>query len=122
MSRAPAAIEFLNTNRCCGAQPSKLVAAELAGVGPVEKIFAAGRLVQAAENVHERGLARSRRTHDCDELAGLDDEVDVVEHREFAGLGQVALVQVLDAHHRIRHQNSLVRGPLGAVCRRGVAV
>ena len=37
--------------------------------------MAARRPVEAAEDVHQRRLARARRAHDGDELAGLDDRL-----------------------------------------------
>ena len=45
-------------------------------VHAAKAIGAAGRQVEAAEDVHRRGLARAARTHDRDELAWHDLEVD----------------------------------------------
>jgi hypothetical protein len=56
----------------------------LAGGGPVER----------SNQVHQGRLSRSRRTHDGDELAGLDIKADAVEGADFlvshfVDLGQV---------------------------------
>ena len=39
-------------------------------IDALEEVMAAGRPVEAAENGHQRRLARTRRAHDGDELAG----------------------------------------------------
>ena len=44
-------------------------------VDAFEEIGAARRAVEAAEDVHQRGLARARRAHDREELAALDRQV-----------------------------------------------
>ena len=41
----------------------------VADVAPVEQVAARGRAIEAAEDVHQRRLARARRAHDRDELA-----------------------------------------------------
>ncbi len=48
--------------------------------------FALGRLIEPAEQVEERGLARAARPHDRDEFAGIDGQVHPVErvHRHLA--------------------------------------
>src|SRR6185437_15402410 len=38
-----------------------------------------GGLVQAADEVHERGLARARRTHERQPFARLDPEVEALQ-------------------------------------------
>jgi hypothetical protein len=48
-------------------------------IDALQEIMAAGRQVEAAENIHERRLARARRAHDGDELAGLDGQADAAE-------------------------------------------
>ena len=64
----------------------------LRDVFAVEPVLAARWRVQAAEDVHQRGLARSRRAHDGHELAALDGHVDAAQglHRvlpRVVGLG-----------------------------------
>jgi hypothetical protein len=60
-----------------------------------QTVGAAGGLIEAAEDVHQRALARARSAHDRDELAGVDVEAHaaqgmhlLVAHR--VGLDQVA--------------------------------
>ena len=51
-----------------------------------------------------------------DELARLDDESDIAQHRHWAGGGLVLLAQALGANQRFQaHQNSLERKVLGLV-------
>ena len=53
-----------------------------------------GRAVEAAEDVHQRALARAAGAHQRDELAALDRQRDALEHghvdlAEVVGLGDV---------------------------------
>ena len=48
-------------------------------VDAFQQVMAAGRLVEAAENVHQRRFARAGRAHYGDELAGLDGKADAAE-------------------------------------------
>ena len=57
---------------CSGRAPARLVTT--ATRPAVEQIAAGRRPVQAAEDVHERRLPRSRRADDADEFAGFDIE------------------------------------------------
>ena len=52
---------------------------------------AARRVVKAQQQVGERGFAGAARADERDELAGLDGEIDVAQHRFFA----VAEIEVL---------------------------
>ena len=52
---------------------------ERADVDPVEEELAAGGYVEAADDVHQRRLARAGGAHDRDEVAPLDDERDAAE-------------------------------------------
>src|SRR5262249_42862340 len=74
-----------------------LVAAEAGHVHSVEKIAPGGRPVEAANDVHERALAGSRRAHDGDELGGSDREGDAVESADLDLAHLVDASQVLDA-------------------------
>jgi hypothetical protein len=72
-----------------------LVAAEALDVDAAEQVHAAGRRVQAAEQVHRRRLARAARPHHRDEFAGLDPQVDPAQGLEGGialaiGLGDAA--------------------------------
>ena len=67
-----------------GLRPAQLrrrVVAEAADDRPVEDDLARRRAVEAAEQVEERALARARRPHDGDELAGLDRQRDAAHGR-----------------------------------------
>src|SRR5256885_7335956 len=55
------------------------IGAQLAGLAAGDAVAARGRMVQAAEDVHQRGLAGARGADDGHHLAGLDGEVDVLE-------------------------------------------
>src|SRR5439155_146557 len=65
--------------------PSELVRREAPDTLAVQHIFPAGRGVEAAQEVHEGGLARARGTHDCDELAALDGDPHSAEVADVAG-------------------------------------
>ena len=61
------------------ADARQLVVRQLRHVAAVQQIAAARRPIQAAEDVHERRLARARRPDDGHELAGGDVERDAAE-------------------------------------------
>src|SRR5438132_13562163 len=63
------------------ADARQLARTELRHVLAVEKVLSARRPIEAAEQVHERGLAGARRTGERDELAGRDVERDPTERR-----------------------------------------
>src|ERR1700682_1135100 len=52
----------------------ELVAIQFSDIDAIQQVSPRGRLVQAAENVHERGLARSRGAHDGHEAPLADVE------------------------------------------------
>src|SRR5438445_788912 len=56
------------------ADSRQLVLREPADVDAVEQVVPRRRRVEAAEEIHERRFARSRRSHDGDELAGADGQ------------------------------------------------
>src|SRR5438309_300788 len=64
----------------------ELVVGELSHVLPGEHVRAGIGYVEATEDVHERRLARARGTHDRDELARSDVEIDAPErvHRDLS--------------------------------------
>jgi hypothetical protein len=69
-----------------------------------DAIAAAGRPVEAADDVHERRFAGARRTHDGDEFAGFDRERHAVErahHRLAVGI---------EPPHVLRFRAAPVRG------------
>jgi len=53
----------------------QLVLVEAAGVHPVEQVATAGGGVEAADDVHQRGLAAATGTHHRDVVTPLHDEV-----------------------------------------------
>src|SRR5580765_6464128 len=70
----------------------------------VEAVFAAGGAVEAADQVHEGGLARPGRAHDRYELAFADAHADAVERAHLGVAHAVELDQVarLDQHQKKR--------------------
>jgi len=52
--------------------------------------------VEATKDVHERGLARTGRTHDGEELTARHRERDAAQRGREAGCGLVDAVDVLD--------------------------
>jgi hypothetical protein len=64
------------------AQRRQCVAVELGDIATDQEIVAAGRRIEAAEQVHEGRLARTRRAHDGHELAGRDRQIDPAQWRQ----------------------------------------
>src|SRR5207245_1499068 len=61
------------------ADRGQVVVPDPADVDAVEVIRALCRLVEAADDMHERALARARRADDRDELTAPDREIDAPE-------------------------------------------
>ena len=57
------------------ADAGKFIVVQFADQLAVEPILTPGGRVEAADKIHQSGLARSRRTHDGNILAALDAEV-----------------------------------------------
>src|ERR1039458_114153 len=70
------------------AQVGEIVLVHLADVHAVDQIATARGYVQAAEDVHQRGLAAARAAHDRHEIAGVDPQRDVAQ-RTHADLSQL---------------------------------
>ncbi len=68
-----------------------------------QAVAAARGLVQEADDVHERALARSRRPHERHVLALLHGEVDALEDRRRDTARVVGLLQVLEFDHGSLH-------------------
>ncbi len=66
-----------------------------------EQIAAAGRLVQAAQNVHESGFAAAAGAHDGDKLAALDADVDPAQSVHLGFAQVVVLVHVIDLNQAV---------------------
>src|SRR5690606_37144567 len=64
-------------------------------------VFAGGRLVQTAKNVHEGGLAAARRSHDADIVAAVEVQRDTVHHFHGQGPHVVGLANVANAGHHL---------------------
>ncbi len=71
------------------AQQRALVAAEGTHIGAAEEIMAAGRRIEAAQNVHSCRLARARGAHHGDELAVINRKVDPGQRRDLGLAGPV---------------------------------
>ena len=66
------------TRACCGAD--RLAdRSQRRDVDAVEQVAARRRVVQAADEIHEGGLPRTRRPHDCGKLAGLQGKRNPVD-------------------------------------------
>jgi energy-coupling factor transporter ATP-binding protein EcfA2 len=66
----------------------------------VEPVLPAGGGLQAAEDVHERGLARARRAHDRDVLVARHLEVHGAQRVHDLGAHGVVAAQPLHPEHR----------------------
>ena len=71
---------------------------EIADELSVDAVFAAVVVVENAEDVEQRGLARTRRAHDGYEFAFLDAQVDAFQYVERLG-AEVGLVDVFQFYH-----------------------
>ena len=95
----------------CGCAAGEPVVVEPLDVRAIEPIGARGRPVEAAEDVHQRGLAGPRRPDDRDELALVDLEAHVVERRDGDAAHVVDPADVRQRDDRARSR----RGPVAAV-------
>ena len=75
----------------------ELVVVHLADVDAVELVLARGGRVQAADQVHQGGLARAGRAHDGHVLAALDVQRDVPQGVDRLGAHLVAPRNVLES-------------------------
>jgi hypothetical protein len=80
------------------AEFGELVVGELGDVLVVEEVVAAGGAVEAAEDVHEGGLAGAGRAHDGDHVALVDIEGDAGEGADFDG-GAGLMVDLGEVSH-----------------------
>src|SRR5262249_39627571 len=70
----------------------------------VQPVFAGGGAVQAAQDVHQRALARAAGAHERDHLAPVDGERNALEHghvdlAEVIGLVNFVEADELHGHH-----------------------
>ncbi len=64
-------------------QPGQFVTVQGRDVFPGEAVFARGRSVEAAEDVHQRRLAGAGCTDNRHELPGMDRQVDATQYVNF---------------------------------------
>ena len=88
------------------------VAVARRSAAPSRLTVPAGRRVEQAHQVEERALAAPRGTHDRDEFALLDVDVDAVERRGLDAVGAVDLADLFQADHR----NLLQRSRIVSTC------
>src|SRR5882724_1014300 len=88
----------------------ELVRGESADALAVQHVLAGGRPVEAAQEVHEGRLARSRGPHHGDELAALDRDRHAAERVDGVRTEVIVLRQALGGDDRRRHAQSLRRG------------
>src|SRR5207245_6782304 len=86
----------------------ELVVVEPRDFSAVEKVTTARRHVEAADDIHERRLARAARPHNGDELAFFDDEVDASQRRDLdlahtVGLGDRKSTRLNSSHGSISY-------------------
>ena len=96
--------------------PGQLVVVQLGHPVAVQPVLAAGRAVEAADQVHEGGLARARRAHDGDELVLPDDHVDAAERVHHLAADVVVALQIPGDDHGIPGNVRREHGhPLGGI-------
>src|SRR5262249_16265950 len=64
----------------------------------------ARRAIQAAQDVHRRGFARPRRSHDRDELAAVDVKRDTAQRVYLDVAHHISLVDMAEGYQRRAHQ------------------
>ena len=96
----------------------KRVVVEQRDLLPVQEVATGARAIQAADQVHERGLARAGRADDGDVLTWLDAERDVAK-RVHGGVAHLKIaLQLAGIDHRVRRglrcrpQRHRTRAPL----------
>jgi hypothetical protein len=79
----------------------QFIPAQPGHVHAVEPVIAGGGPVEAADDIHQRGFARTARAHDGHELAGLNRQRDAAHgvNLHFAGL--IDLANVLEGNDSV---------------------
>jgi hypothetical protein len=80
------------------ADVGELVVVEVGHAHAVQQILAAGGLVEAADDVHQRGLAAARGPHDRHHLALADGERDAAEGMDLHVAHGVGFNEILDGN------------------------
>ena len=78
------------------ADSSQRLLAELRDLNPFEQVATAGRLVEAAENIHEGGLAAAAGSHDRNELPALDLHADPAQRMHACFAQVIVFVDIVD--------------------------
>ena len=79
----------------------------------VEEILARVFGVEHAENRKQGGLSRPRRTHDRDEFAFVDVEIDLAQNERLPALVGIGLFDITQANHTA---HSSLRASIGSTC------
>src|SRR5262245_55061034 len=90
------------------------VAIQAVNVYASEEIVAARRGIQAANEVHERGLAGSGSSHHREHLAALDLQVDATQRMHFVMAHAIDLGDALDPDHFRGHVGTARSRPAAA--------
>ncbi|MCY1295995.1 hypothetical protein D9M70_453610 [compost metagenome] len=92
------------------AQGRQLIGIEVGDALAVDQIVAAGRLIEAAENVHQRRLAGAGLADDRHELARLDIEGEAVQDLDGEIAVEIGLADVLERDERGHGQPQNIGG------------
>jgi hypothetical protein len=96
----------------------QLIGLEPRDVASGEPVFAGPAVIEAAEHVHQCRLAGAGLSDDGDHLAGLDVEVDILEHRDALGADRILAAELPDGNQRLGHGLSLRARTLRPAVRR----
>src|SRR5439155_4092633 len=83
----------------------ELAAGELVDAAAADHDLPGGRLIQTADQIEERGLARARRTHQRDEVALRDVQSEAVQNFDLLLAALVHLGDAADLDHGLGHGN-----------------
>ena len=89
------------------AQHGPLVGRGIRNLLPVQPILAGGRVVQAAQDVHQRALAGAAGAHQGDQFAAGNSQRNALEHRHVHLAEVVRLVNVLQFYKVHEHPLNL---------------
>ena len=79
------------------ADPRQFIVGHIADQVAVEIVLALRRRIQAADQIHQRRLARPGRTHDRDIFAALDLDVDARDRVDLLVAHDVGLPEIVGA-------------------------
>ena len=97
------------------AKGAQLLFAVLADVLAIHQDAAGGRLDQAVEHAHQRGLARTGQAHDDEDFAGLDGETGVEHADGGTGLFHDLLLGLALAH-QLQSRGGIIAEDLEQMC------